>query len=186
MSPELPVGTSGLACAYNIVRTSEGTCAYECPGCRAGALELGVELMSELLTTLQHLGSDLLSLILVLARLIAPWWLALVWIAWWLWAVDWRKLWPRLAEGGWAPLTLFGIMIALVWSSIASGPLELGNMALANFWWQLLAVAAMIGSALFVGWLQGVLGCYPAEVALEAPAADGHGHSDHDHGHASQ
>jgi hypothetical protein len=134
--------------------------------------------MTELLTTLQQLATDLVNLILVLARILAPYWLALAWVAWWLWAVDWRKMWPRLAEGAWAPLTLLGIMVALAWSSITPGPYVVGDVAIASFWWQLLAVAGMIGAALFCGWLQGVLHCYPAEVALEppAPASDAHAH----------
>lgn len=139
--------------------------------------------MSELSSILQQLGIDLVNLLTILARLSAPWWPALVWAALWLWAVDWRKLWPRLAEGAWAPLTLIGVMVALMWTSLAPEPWAIGNVALVSFWWHLLAVAALIGSALFLGWLQGVMQWLPPEVAIEAPAAAGHGH-DHGHGEA--
>jgi hypothetical protein len=138
--------------------------------------------MTELSNILQQLGADLINLFTILARLAAPWWPVLVWVAFWLWAVDWRKLWPRLAEGAWAPLTLIGIMVALIWSSLSPEPYSIGGVELVVFWWQLLAVATLISSALFFGWLQCVAGWYPAEIAIEAPATGGHGH---DHGQGS-
>ena len=39
-------------------------------------------------------------------------------VAWCLWAVDWRKLWPVLAAGGWVPLVLIGLMAAVVWALV--------------------------------------------------------------------
>jgi hypothetical protein len=138
--------------------------------------------MTELVNALQQVGVDLINVLSILARLAAPWWPVLVWIAFWLWVVDWRKLWPRLAEGAWAPLTLLGIMVALMWSSLLPAPYVVGDLILASFWWQLLAVALLICSALFFGWLQGVLAWHPLEIAIEAPSSGGNGH-DHDHGH---
>jgi hypothetical protein len=151
--------------------------------------------MTELMNVLQQLGGDLMQLLTVLARLAAPWWPVLIWVAWWLWAADWRKLWPRLAEGGWAPLVLIGIMVAIMWAAIAPDSYPVGSTAIANFWWQLIAVTVLIGTALFCGWLQKVLQWYPVEVAIEVPSAGGHDHghphdeghgpADHGHGHAA-
>src|SRR5947209_3448880 len=132
--------------------------------------------MSEILHTL-------VELFVVLGRLIAEllafglhWLLLIFWMAWWLAAVNWKKAWPVLAMGGWIPLTLLTIVGAFVWSQVVpSTPTFLGGV-LPNFWWQFLACGVIVGSALFAGWLQGVLGWSPVEVNLE-PAP----HAEHDH-----
>ncbi len=145
--------------------------------------------MTELVTVVQQLGTDLSTLFVLLVKLAVPYWLALVWVATWLWVVDWRRLWPTLAEGAWAPLTLLVLMIALVWAMVAPQPYPLNDdWAVANFWWQLGAVGLLVSVAFFCGWLQGVLQWYPVGVALESPTPDAH--SDHGaevpHGHPAE
>jgi hypothetical protein len=98
----------------------------------------------------------------------------IAWVAWWLLGMNWKKGWAALAEGAWVPLVLLGVLVALVWSQMAPGPLA----SLPNFWWQLGAVTMLISSMLFCGWLQGYFGWTPQEVEIE-PAA----HADHEHGH---
>jgi hypothetical protein len=50
-------------------------------------------------------------------------------------------------------------------------------MTIPNFWWQLGGVGLLVGTALFCGWLQGVLGWTPEEIDLEPPVhAAAHGH----------
>ncbi len=123
-------------------------------------------------------------LILVLGRLIIEllalglqWLLLIFWIAWWLCAVNWKKAWPVLAAGGWLPLTLLTVVGAFVWAQIwPSTPSFLGA-EMPSFWWQLAVCAGIVGSALFAGWLQGVLGWTPPEIDLEPPA---HAHHDHE------
>lgn len=106
-----------------------------------------------------------------------------LWAAFWLFAVNWKKVWPVLREGAWAPGLLLILITAIVWSRIAPGTRSvLGIMTLPNFWWQLAAVSALAGCALFAGWLQGVWGYTPLEVSVEPPAHSDHGHG-HDHGH---
>jgi hypothetical protein len=102
----------------------------------------------------------------------------LVWTAWWLWAVNWRTLWPVLRGGAWAPAVLLFVMAGVVWSRIAPGPCSsLGFVVLPSPVWQLGTVAGLAALALFCGWLQGRLSWGPAEVSLEPPVADdGHGH----------
>src|SRR5262245_27628023 len=107
------------------------------------------------------------------------WWLVLLWIAWWLWAVNWSKAWPVLSRGAWVPFVLVVVLAALAWSQVApsSGTL-FGVLALTNFWWQLVASAALAATALFCGWLQGLMGWTPTDVSLAVHAAadDGDGH----------
>lgn len=110
-------------------------------------------------------------------------------VVWCLWGINWRRAWPILAEGGWAPLVLIGLMAAFVWSRVWPTPaLVLGTLLVPNFLWQLGAVAILIGVALFCGWLQVRFGWEPAEIDFEPPAhSHGHGHEDQGHqqtGHA--
>jgi hypothetical protein len=140
----------------------------------------------------QQLGQQLGALGYTLGRLVwelgaaFPLWpLLIVWLAWWLLAVNWRKTWPVLARGGWVPVVLLVVLAALVWSRVVPWQWELSPGAvLPNFWWQLFAVALLALSALFCGWLQGVLGRVPPEIDYEPPAPTAHGHDNgHEHGH---
>jgi hypothetical protein len=104
-----------------------------------------------------------------------------LWLAFWLFAVDWKKVWPQLRAGAWAPVVLLGLVAAIVWSRIAPGSFTFFDLVtLPNFWWQLIGVAALIGCALFAGWLQGEIGYSPVAVSIEPPAHHDHGH---EHGH---
>jgi hypothetical protein len=106
-----------------------------------------------------------------------PWWVAIAWLAWWLWAVNWQKAWPVLATGGWVPVVLLVIVGALAWSQIAPSQCTcLGIVTLPNFWWQLGGASALAASALFCGWLQGVLGMTPEDISVDPPAHVEHGH----------
>ena len=107
-----------------------------------------------------------------LLRLGLHWWLVLAWIAWWLWGVNWKRLWPVLAQGAWVPLVLLMLLSALAWSQIA--PSEV-----ANFWWQLGAIALLVSLTFLCGWLQGIFGWAPEEVNLDPPAPSAHGHGHH-------
>jgi hypothetical protein len=96
-----------------------------------------------------------------------PW---LVWCVWWLWAVNWRKAWPMLAEGGWVPVVLLLILASLAWAMIDARPGSLlGLVTLSNGWWQLGNVVALAALALFCGWLQGYLAWTPPEISVEPP-----------------
>ena len=126
--------------------------------------------------SLVQIVTNLLFLLRDLIDFLVRWWAVLLWLAWALWAVNWRKTWPVLARGGWAPLVLSVVLIALAWSQIV--PSE--DLALPNFWWQLGVVSLVAALTLFCGWLQGVCGWTPPDIELEPPPAtaghDGHGH----------
>jgi hypothetical protein len=113
----------------------------------------------------------------ILLGLLLHWSVLVAWLAWSLFSIDWNKVWPVLTRGAWAVVVLAGLTIALVWSQLAPS-----TDVLPNFWWQLTAVAIIIGLTLFCGWLQGVMNWRPAEVILEPPPDQ---HEAHGQAHAA-
>jgi len=108
----------------------------------------------------------------------------LLWMAFWLLAVDWRKVWPVLAQGAWAPCVLLGLIVATAWSRMDPGGCNcLPFTTIPTFWWQLGAVATLASLALFAGWLQGQWNYTPPEMPIEPPVEHDHGHGSHSHGH---
>jgi hypothetical protein len=108
------------------------------------------------------------------------WSLLIVWLAWSLWGINWKKVWPVLAQGAWVSLVLVIVLVALVWSQMYPGECEfLGLWQIPNFAWQLAAVGMVVAATLFCGWLQGVMSWQPAEISLEPPAATAHGQGNH-------
>jgi hypothetical protein len=103
--------------------------------------------------------------------------LLVLWCAWWLGCVNWKNAWPVLAEGGWMPVVLLMLMVALGWSRISRSTCNCLGFPIANFFWQLLGVTGITLLALLCGWLQSRLGWTPAEVSFEPPPQEhGHGH----------
>src|SRR5437773_1709811 len=87
---------------------------------------------------LGHLFSDLGQLLSLLLSYLAGWTLLIVWVAWWLWGVNWKNCWDALARGAWAPVVLLMLLTALVWSRLDARSCEcLGFVSVPNFWWQL-------------------------------------------------
>jgi hypothetical protein len=106
-----------------------------------------------------------------------------LWCAWWLWGVNWIKLWPTLAKGAWVPVVLLTLVAAGAWTQLQPSQCDcLGFMTIPNGWWQLGTVALLVATALFCGWLQGYFGWMPEEISVEPPAQE-HGF-DHGHAHA--
>ena len=119
--------------------------------------------MAELQQNIVELVTVLGRLALQLLQFVGSWSLLIAWIAWWLWGVHWKKTWPVLAQGAWAPALLLLVLVALAWSQISQGP---------SFLSRLVCVSGLAAIALFCGWLQGVFGWAPAEVQLEPPTSD--------------
>jgi hypothetical protein len=135
----------------------------------------------EIFHTFVQLVATLLTLLVEIGALALRHALLIAWVAWWLWAVNWNKAWGVLARGGWAPVVLLTLIAAAVWSALAPGTYDfLDLFPIGNFWWQLGGVTLFVLLALLCGWLQGVLGCTPAEINLEPPAP---AHSHHEHAH---
>jgi hypothetical protein len=137
--------------------------------------------MAGLWETLEQLVTNLGTLFVELLQFALHWALIIAWLAWWLWGVNWKKVWPVLGRGGWAPVVLLMVVSALVWAQIQPSECAcLGFVTVPNFWWQLGSVGLLVAITLMCGWLQEVLGWTPAEVELEPPVtATGHEHAHH-------
>ena len=117
--------------------------------------------------------NGLLSVLLMLL----PW---ALWCVWWLFAVNWHKAWPMLADGGWAPVVLLMIVASLSWAMIDSRPCNcLGFMVVPNGWWQFGNVCTLTALAFVCGWLQGYFAWTPAEISVEPPLVAHEHHAHH-------
>lgn len=114
----------------------------------------------------------------VVSHLLQGWWLLIVWVAWWLLAVNWPKTWRVLARGAWLPVVLIVVMGAITLSQVFPRAYSIpGAIVIPNFWLQLLELSCLVAVTFFCGWLQGVFGWTPAELDLNPPApAGGHAH----------
>jgi hypothetical protein len=130
--------------------------------------------LAELRSAIVEYLSDLTSVLWALL----PW---AVWCVVWLGAVNWRKAWPMLAEGGWVPVVLLMIAASMAWAMIDARPCEcLGFLEVPNGWWQLGVICTLAALALVCGWLQGYFAWTPPEISVEPPPVehihhDGHG-----------
>src|SRR5215471_9162716 len=108
------------------------------------------------------------SAIVELLNTVLLWLLVLLaWVLWWLLAVNWRKAWPMLAEGGWAPLVLLMLMSSMGWAMIDARTCNcLGFLSVPNGWWQLGFISMLAALALVCGWLQGYFAWTPAEISV--------------------
>jgi hypothetical protein len=98
-------------------------------------------------------------------------------IAWCLWGINWRRAWPVLAAGGWAPFVLIGLTAGLVWAFVFPS-----QPPIPNYLWHVGIAGLLICLALACGWLQGRMGWTPPEFSFEPPPPShdhGHGHDHH-------
>ena len=73
----------------------------------------------EVLQSIWNVVVALAELLVELVQFVAPWTPLLAWIAFWLFAVNWRVLSPILAKGGWVGVLLTMLMTILIWGVIA-------------------------------------------------------------------
>jgi hypothetical protein len=139
----------------------------------------------ELLHALWNLVLATAELLVVLVWSLAPWTPLLAWVAFWLLAVNWRKLSPVLIQGGWVGVALILLVAVLVWSSIAppaAGKHFLLGLQLDNFYGKFVYVSGLAVIALLCGTAQNAGVCAAlCRFDEPAPAADDHGHDDHGH-----
>lgn len=110
-----------------------------------------------LLNSLREVLVAVANLCLELALIIAPWVPLLMWIAFWLCAVNWRQLYPVLMKGGMIGVILSGLMITLVWSVISvpeAGVHRVFGLEVSNLVSKLVAVTSLIVIAFLCGSVQ--------------------------------
>ena len=72
--------------------------------------------MNQLLTSLQSLLVASWDVVLAVLMLVSPWTPLLVWVAFWMLAVDWVKLRAVMIKGGWIGVALMGlVMVSFLW-----------------------------------------------------------------------
>lgn len=108
-------------------------------------------------TLLEAFGSLFESLWLLLVtfwHLLLPWALFVVWVVWWLFAVEWRALVPRLKQGAWLAVALLGALTVLVWGCLQPEPQVVFGYEMRNFAAKAAIVAVLYVLAFAAGALQ--------------------------------
>ncbi|MEX0725604.1 MAG: hypothetical protein WEB58_18465 [Planctomycetaceae bacterium] len=152
-------------------------------------MESVAQLANSLIDLVIAIGNVLLSVVGV----ILPWTPLIVWVAFWMLAVNWSKLRLVLLQGGWIGVVFIGLMMILIWGMIAppaEGFHHFFGLTVSNFVGKTVYVAILFSIMFICGTVQlaGVCDCcvrFP-EDEVEAVAHALHGDDDHapgDHGH---
>jgi hypothetical protein len=142
--------------------------------------------MEALLTSLVDLFLALWSLLVAVLALVVPWTPLIAWLAYWLFAADWSKLWPVLAKGGWIAVVLIGLMMAMIWGVVApptGGHHVILGLTLSNFVGKFVYVTALLVMLLLCGSVQLSGACGNWASFPEPEPEDDHGHDGHGHDH---
>jgi hypothetical protein len=143
--------------------------------------------MEKLIDSFQNLlvaGWEVLVSLLVF---IVPWTPLIAWIAFWLLAVNWEKLYPVLARGAIVGVLLIGLMMILVWGLIApppDGTHHLFGLRPTNFVGKtiyvtmLLTIAALCGSVQLSGACGSLVSCLNEGQQDIDHGNEGHGHGE--------
>ena len=89
----------------------------------------------EVLQSIWNVVVAVAQLLVEVVQFVAPWIPLLAWIAFWLFAVNWKVLYPILMKGGMIGVLLTALMTVLVWSLISSpedGVHRLYGLAVSN------------------------------------------------------
>lgn len=156
-----------------------------------------MDALLDLLNSLIDVCASLLDVVFNLLRVILPWLPLLAWMAFWSYAVNWRKAFPILRRGGMIGVLLMMFAAVLVWGSVAPPDGErhaMLGLTVSNFTGKFIYVTFLTCIALLCGSAQlsgafGRFGEFPEELAADEHGHDDHGHSDHlneSHGHDQQ
>jgi hypothetical protein len=97
--------------------------------------------------------------------------------------VNWKKLRPVLSLGAWTAVVLIVLVSGVVWARLDPRDLSWPGFYVPALAWRVSAAVGLFLLALFCGWLQGVIGWTPPEIAVHPPEPEhGHAHGD-GHGH---
>lgn len=100
----------------------------------------------QVLEAVWNLIVALAGLVVALAGTIAPWWPLIAWIAFWLLAVNWQKLYPVIASGGWIGLLLLWFTMILIWGVVSppeGGSHHLLGLHVSNFFGKMIYVTGL-------------------------------------------
>ncbi|WP_010583449.1 hypothetical protein [Schlesneria paludicola] len=141
--------------------------------------------MEQLVDSLQNLLVAGWAVVVSLLGLVVPWAPLIAWVAFWLLAVNWEKLYPVLAKGGAIGVFLIGLMMILVWGLIAppeSGTHHLFGLEPTNFAGKTIYVTMLLVIMALCGSVQ-LSGACGKLVRFAEPDHDhssgGHGSSSH-------
>lgn len=132
--------------------------------------------MDALGDSLLQLWFAILNLVATIGEVLEPWWPLILglgaWVVFWLFAVNWTRLWEVLFSGGMIGLLLIGAMAILVWGVVA--PPERGyhyllGLEVSNFVGKFVYVAALV-TIMFL--------CASAQMSGALPACCRFGHED--------
>ncbi|MFN0195512.1 MAG: hypothetical protein ACKVT0_02105 [Planctomycetaceae bacterium] len=145
-------------------------------------MEAVANLIDNLIDLLIAFGNVILSVI----GIIIPWTPLLMWVAFWLLAVNWTKLRPVMLQGGWIGVVLIGLMMVLIWGTIAppaEGFHHFFGLTVSNFVGKTVYVTVLFSIMFLCGAVQlaGVCDCclkFPEDSAETVAHAD-HGHDNH-------
>ena len=113
--------------------------------------------MEAFLAALWQLVVALEALVWSLVVIIGPWLPLVLWIVFWLFAVNWVNLREVLVRGGWIGVALIGFMAILVWGTVAPPPNnyhEMFGLTVSNFVGKTVFVSALICIMLLCGAVQ--------------------------------
>lgn len=136
----------------------------------------------EFLTALLNLLESLWDLILVSGRGVYPYLPLFAWIAFWLLAVNWEKLYPVFWSGGWVGITLLVIATVFLWGILAPPETthNILGLEVSNYIGKFLKVAALVVIAFLCGTVQ-LSGACACCVRFEDDQLDGLEHGEHGH-----
>ena len=144
--------------------------------------------MEPLINSLGNLLVASWDVVISVLVLVAPWTPLIAWIAFWLLAVNWEKLYPVMAKGGAVGSLLIGLMMILIWGLIAppqDGFHHLFGLKTSNFVGKTVYVTALLTIAALCGSVQLSGACGTLALFPEESDGDDHhdSHDDHHGGH---
>ncbi|WP_437193820.1 hypothetical protein [Planctomicrobium sp. SH527] len=111
----------------------------------------------ELVQSLLNVIMAMTSFVIVLSKTLFPWLPLGLWIAFWLFAVNWRQLYPVLSRGAGVGACLLSLLIVFVWCTLAepaNGTHNLAGLQVSNPVGKFVYVSNLIIIAMFCGSVQ--------------------------------
>lgn len=140
--------------------------------------------MQPLLDNFLQLVGALWGLLTSLVDLLAPWLPLAAWCGFWTFGVDWTRLRRILLQGGWIGLLLIGLVMILVWGTVAppaGGRHVILTLSLSNFVGKTVYTTTLFVLMFLCGSVQ-LSGCCGNLCSFPEDEPEDHGHGGHGHG----